>query len=112
MKNHYATSILHNNHLFGFDNSILKCIDAQSGEEKWKARGYGKGTLIYADGRFIVLGEKGNLGLIDASTESFREISQFKALKGKCWTVPTITDGNLYLRNERKVACYDISGPL
>ena len=109
MKNHFATSIPHDGYIYGFDNSILKCINAETGEETWKERGFGKGSLIFADGKLIVLGEKGNLGLIEANPDSFQEITQFKVLKGKCWTVPTLTDGKLYIRNQREIACLDLT---
>ena len=37
MKNQFASSVLHENYLYGFDNSILKCIEADTGEEQWKS---------------------------------------------------------------------------
>ena len=51
-KNHFATSVYYQGHLYGFDESILVYLDATTGEEKWKTRGYGKGSLI-------ILGEIG-----------------------------------------------------
>ena len=72
MKNHFATSIYYEGHLYGFDGSILKCIDAGTGAEKWKSRGYGKGTLIAADGHLVILGERGNLGVAEATPRGLR----------------------------------------
>ena len=109
MKNHFATSIYYQGHLYGFDNSILKCIDAGTGAEKWKTRGYGKGTLIAADGHLVILGERGNLGLAEATPAGFVEKAGFPALKGRCWTVPTLAGGRLFLRDEQEIVCLNLA---
>ena len=109
MKNHFGTSILYEGHLYGFDNSILKCLDAASGEEQWKTRGYAKGTLIIADGHLIVLGEGGELGLIEATPTAFIENTKVQILNGRCWTVPSIAEGRIYIRNESEMVSLDVT---
>jgi outer membrane protein assembly factor BamB len=110
MKNHFSSSVLHEGYLYGFDNAILKCIDANTGEEQWKVRGFGKGSLVYADGHFIVLGESGNLALVEAAHTEYLEIAQTQVLNGRCWTPPTVSGGKLYLRNHEELVCLDLSG--
>ena len=109
MKNHFATSIYYQGHLYGFDGSILKCLDAETGSEKWKTRGYGKGTLIVADGHLVILGEQGNLGLAEATPTGFVEKANTRVFRSKCWTVPTLADGRLYLRDESEIVCIDLA---
>lgn len=110
MKNHFATSVLHGDYLFGFDNAILKCIDANTGSEKWKTRGYGKGTLMLADNHLIILGDRGKLGLAEATPSAYNEIASAEGLSGLCWTVPTLANGRLYARNEKEMVCLDMTG--
>lgn len=110
MKNQFSTCVYYQDHLYGFDQAILKCIDARTGEEKWKARGYGHGTLIAADGHLIVLGEQGNLGLAEATPDSFHVKVSYPALNGRCWTAPSLANGRLYVRDEREIACLRIQG--
>ncbi|MDE2808831.1 MAG: PQQ-like beta-propeller repeat protein [Gemmatimonadota bacterium] len=110
MKNHFATSIYYQGHLYGFDNAILKCLDAETGEEKWKTRGYGKGTLIVADGHLVILGEQGNLGLAEAAPEGFVEKANTWVFRSKCWTVPSLADGRLYLRDDKEIVCLNVQG--
>jgi outer membrane protein assembly factor BamB len=110
MKNHFGTSVYLDGYLYGFDESILKCIDAQTGEEKWKARGYAKGTLIAADGYLIVLGEQGNLGLVEATPEGFVETAGFQVMNARCWTAPSLADGTVYLRDESEIVAVDLRG--
>ena len=111
MVNHFGTSIHYDGHIYGFDQSILKCIDAETGVAKWKARGYAKGTLIFADGHLIILGEKGNLGLVEATPERFVEKANVPLLDGRCWTVPALSGGRLYVRDEGEIVAVDLRGP-
>lgn len=94
----------------GFDNSILKCIEANTGEEKWKSRGFGMGTVIIADGHLILLDGRGKLGLAEATPAGYIEKASAKVLSGRCWTVPALANGKLYLRNLEEVVCLDMTG--
>ena len=109
MKNQFASSVLHENYLYGFDNSILKCIEANTGEEQWKSRGFGKGTVILADGHLIILSDRGKLGLVEATPTGYIEKANAKVLGGLCWTVPTLANGKLYVRNEQEMVCLDMT---
>ena len=110
MKNHFGTSLLIGDYIYGFDNAILKCIEAETGKEQWRRRGYGKGTLIYADGQLIILSDKGKLALADASPMNFSEKVSAQVLSGKCWTPPTLANGKIFVRDMHKIVCMDVSG--
>jgi outer membrane protein assembly factor BamB len=108
MKNKFHTSVLHDGHLYGFDEKIFKCIDAATGRMQWQVRDFGHGSLIYADGHLIALGDKGLLGLIEATPEAYREKSRAAVLKGKSWTPPTLADGKLYVRDEKVLRSFNL----
>ncbi len=108
MKNHFNSSVLVGDHLYGFDDRNLKCIVAATGEERWAQRGYSKGSLIYADGRLIVFGEQGLLGLVEATPEAYREIATAQIFRGRTWTMPSLADGRLYLRSEKELVALDL----
>ena len=110
MQNRLATSVLHGNHLYGFHKTILKCIDANTGTEKWKARGFGEGTLILAEAHLIILGDRGKLGLVEATPAAFNEVASAEVLSGLCWTAPALANGRLYARNEKEMVCLDMKG--
>lgn len=110
LKNHFNSSVLHAGHIYGFDNAILKCIDAATGEEKWKKSGFGKGSLLLADGHLLVLSERGLLVLVEATPSEYKEKASAEVLKGKCWTMPTLAGGKLYLRNQKELVCLDVTG--
>jgi outer membrane protein assembly factor BamB len=108
MKNHFNSSIYHNGYLYGFDNAILKSMDASTGETKWQKSGFGKGSLILADGHLIVLSERGQLVLVEAVPDEYREKASAQVLQGKCWTMPTLSNGKLYLRNQKEILCLNL----
>ena len=110
MQNIYTTSILRGDYLYGFDGGMLKCIELNTGAEKWTQRGFGVGTLIYADGHLIVLGDKGKLALVEAVPTGYKEKAAAEILDGSCITVPALAGGKLYVRNTKELMCLDMLG--
>jgi outer membrane protein assembly factor BamB len=110
MKNKFSSSVLHGGHLYGFDEKTLKCIDAATGQARWRARDFGHGTLIYADGHLLVLGDDGALALVEATAEGYHERARARIFEGKSWTVPTLAGGRLYLRDQEQLLSLDMAG--
>ena len=108
MKNHFNSSVLQGDYLYGFDNAILTCIEVNTGEEQWQQRGFEKGSLLLADGYLIILGEKGKLALVEANPNEYKEKALFQLFDDKCWTVPTLAGGRLYLRTQKEMVCLDL----
>ncbi len=109
MKNKFTSSVLHEGHIYGLDESILACIDAQTGELKWKGGRYGFGQLVLASGHLIVTTETGDVVLVKATPEKHEELATFPALNGKTWNHPAIADGRLFVRNTTEMACFRIA---
>jgi outer membrane protein assembly factor BamB len=109
MKNKFSSSVFREGSIYGFDEKFLTCIDAVTGKVRWQARGFGHGSLIYADGRLIVMGDKGTLALVQATTAAYREQARFQLFDGKTWTMPTLAGGKLYLRDEHELVALEIS---
>ena len=108
MKNYLSTCVLLDGHLYGFNATRLTCMDFETGDSNWRESGFNKGSLIAADGRLIILGERGNLALAEASPEEYREISKFQLFDSITWIVPTLANGRLYVRGEAEVVCLDL----
>jgi outer membrane protein assembly factor BamB len=109
MKNRFSTSVLFEGHLYGLDESILACIDAETGELEWKGGRYGHGQLLLADGHLVVLTERGDVVLVRATPDEHEELARFEAIRGKTWNLPTIADGRLFVRNATEMAAFDIA---
>lgn len=111
MRNHVNSCVLVGGYLYGFDENELKCLDWKTGEVKWAAKQYGKGAVNYADGKLILFGQKGKLGVAEASPAGFKEISGFEALQGKdTWAAPVLANGRIYARSLETLAAFDVKG--
>ncbi len=92
--------------------ATLKCLDFVTGAEKWNFPGLGAGQLIVADHKIIMLSDRGELVVAEASPDGFNPISRAQVLGGKCWTAPTLANGRIYCRNARgDVICLDVRNP-
>jgi outer membrane protein assembly factor BamB len=108
MRNKVSSCILWRDHFFGFDESMLRCIDME-GKEVWRVRGLGMGTLGMADGKLLILSSKGELIVAEANPEEFVELSRRKVLDGGVyWTPPVLLHGLIYCRNSLgSLVCLD-----
>jgi outer membrane protein assembly factor BamB len=108
MRNYFASSVRYGEHIYGFDNSDLACMEIRSGAVLWRERDFRKGSLLIADGRLIILAEQGRLALAEAAPDGYRERAAFQLSKNKCWTAPVIAAGKLYVRDENHLYCLDL----
>jgi hypothetical protein len=72
---------------------------------------YGRGSLILADGKLIVLGEGGLLGLFNLNFSRDEELSRFQVpqLHYPCWAAPVLAGKKLYLRGEDRLVCLNLA---
>ena len=106
MKNKFNSSVFYQGYIYGLDESILACIDARTGELKWKGGRYGYGQLLLAGDHLVVLTEQGDLVLVRATPEGHQELARFAALEGRTWNIPAIDNGLLLVRNASEMACF------
>ncbi len=110
MRNHYTTSVLVGDYLYGYSSQILTAMEFKTGKVAWKDRSVGKGNCIYADQRLYCMGETGTVGLIEPTPTAYKEISRFSIPRGEfnTWTPPVIANGKLYLREQDNLYCYNV----
>jgi outer membrane protein assembly factor BamB len=115
MANHFNCCVYFDGCLFGIDGNTdappkdLRCVELATGEVKWKYTGFGLGSLMVADGKLIVLGDKGELAVADASPTRFKAVARAQLLGGKCWTTPVLANGRVYCRNAQgTLVCVDV----
>jgi len=109
MKNQFSSSIVHRGTLYGFDDGTLKALDLAGGDERWKVRGFGHGSITLAGDHLVVMGDRGQLALVEATPEEYRKKAETQIFRGKTWTVPTVADGRMYLRDEKEIVALDVA---
>lgn len=83
-------------------------LDAETGSLKSVASLDG-GSLIYADGRFYCLTQRGMMTLQKRTADGFETAGSFRIANGNdVWAHPVICHGRLYLRVHDTLFCYDI----
>ncbi|HTM27329.1 MAG TPA: PQQ-binding-like beta-propeller repeat protein [Vicinamibacterales bacterium] len=110
MKNHHGGVVLVNGYLYGFNDSILTCLEFATGNPVWRDRSVGKGSVTFADGNLYIQGENNVVGLAEASPSGYKEKGRFSIPdKGlPSWAHPVVSGGRLYVRNQDTMMVYDI----
>ncbi len=111
MRNHHASSVLIEDHVYGFSSSILTALKFDTGAMAWRDRSIGKGSLIFADRRLYLYSESGVIGFAEASPTAYREHGRFTLAQQSglpTWSHPIVTAGLLIIRDQDNVYAYDV----
>jgi outer membrane protein assembly factor BamB len=113
MSNHYNTCIAYQDHLYGFDGrqeggAHLRCIELKTGKICWTCEESGCGSMILADGRLIILTEKGELVLVEATPSAYKELARAPLLTRDCRSQIALANGRLYARDAKRMVRWNI----
>jgi len=116
----WQSSVLVDGYLYGTHaanggdakRTSVRCVAFDSGTVKWEQAGFGHAPLIAADGKLIIMDERGELVVAEASPKEFKELARVKVLGGRCWGCPVLCRGRIYCRNEGgDLVCLDVKAP-
>ena len=107
LKGSFVMPVVHDGHVYGVNAKFLTCVDAATGEQRWKARESASG-LILVDGHLVVFGGEGEVVVGAARPEAFNAAARLKVAETGGYTFPTYSDGGVYVRNLEKIARVDV----
>jgi len=102
--------------LYGTTGEALLCLEFATGQSKWEDRALGPASLCCAENRLYLHGENGDVALVEATAESYREKGRFTPPDQpkranemeKAWAYPVVANGRLYIRDHGMLWCYDV----
>ena len=125
---HWTTPVYHDGFLYAFSgrnepDAHFRCVEFKTGKVMWdrdeswpphstpQPKVYGRGSAIMADGKLIVLGEGGLLGLFKPNPKQAEEICRWQVpeLHYACWASPVLSNRKVYLRSEDRLVCLDFA---
>ncbi|HYV26555.1 MAG TPA: PQQ-binding-like beta-propeller repeat protein [Candidatus Eisenbacteria bacterium] len=106
LKAKFTNVIFLDGYVYGLDDGILVCLDASTGEQKWKEGRYGHGQEILVGKLLLLTAENGDVLLLEPVPQEPRVLSRFSALNGKTWNPPALAGPYLLVRNDLEAACY------
>jgi outer membrane protein assembly factor BamB len=113
LKPYFNDYVIHKGHAYGFDNNILAAIDLADGKRKWKGGRFGNGQLVLLAEQdlLLVTSEEGELVMVSATTDQFKEIGRVPILNSKTWNHPVVVGNVLLVRNGEEMAAFRLPLP-
>lgn len=137
MSNDVLSSVLVGDQIYGFDifdqqsktqrpsRGKFRCIEFLTGKELWEqgsgrpersnndiSEELGQSGIIVADGKLILLNERGELILLEQNAEHCEILARCTVLSGELtWTPPVLHRGCVFIRNQSRAACVYIGEP-
>lgn len=121
LPNGLGGAVLVRDYLYGLEMAtrVLVAVEFTTGKVKWKAEGFGRASVTYADGQLYLHDEKGDVRLVEANPEAFREKGRFTppaqpthktagSFTDGAYAFPVIANGRLYIRDLGTLWAYDI----
>jgi hypothetical protein len=84
-------------------------VDLRTGAVRWQERGFRKASFVYADGKFILLNEDGELLLASPRADGLQVLTQAQVLTATAWTPPSLVGTTLYVRDRKQVVALDLA---
>ncbi|MAI74384.1 MAG: oxidoreductase [Rhodopirellula sp.] len=94
---------------FAISNGSLEAVGVSEGERFWiqpRRTRLGQGQILVAGDVIIGQAEAGEVVLVAADPDAYRELLRLPALNAKTWNVPTLAGRHLLVRNDREVICF------
>jgi hypothetical protein len=117
---HHSDPFIIDGHIYGYsgqstqNKGFFKCVELETGVEKWSSNEMGWGTCVAVDDFLLCCDVKGSLFLMKPDPEKFVRIAGIPKIlgrvKGGIFTTPLLANGKLYMRFKQGLICFDVLG--
>ena len=113
MTNHYATCVVRDGMLYGLhgrqeQGPELRCVEWKTGKVRWRQEGVAAGSVTLAGDKLLILTDRGELVMADASPERFNEVGRKQVLGFESRAYPAVASGRVYAKGKDRLVCVDL----
>ena len=112
MRIHFTNAIRVGDLIYGssgdFGPAPFTAVNVKTGNVVWRHRSFPRASFLFADGRFIILDEDGQLLLANPTAEGLTVTSKAELLSNQSWTVPSLSGTHLYLRDRKNIVALEL----
>jgi len=110
LRNKINNVSIRNGQAYGIDDTILQCVDVDTGKLRWKGGRHGAGQILLVDDLLLVQSEDGNLVLVEATPARYVEVAKFPGVlhEEPCWNPPALAAPYLLIRNWKEAVCLEL----
>lgn len=114
----YSSPVLLNDHIFGFHSfdqgdsaGEFICMEWATGKVLWHQKNPGRGMVVSAAGKLLILSRNGELILAEPDTTKFTSIARVQVTGSTCRNDPIVANGKIYVRAVNgELICLDVTG--
>ena len=111
---HFATPVFHQDHLYGFHGrqergQEFRCIEWATGDLQWQSETMAAGSVILADGKLLIITEKGELIVAEANPKAFEILFRAQVSGFETRAYPALASGVLYVRDKQRLHAINLS---
>ena len=113
MRIHFGSAVRIGDYIYGssgdFGPAFLAAVDLKTGQTAWQDRSFSRASLLYADGKVILLDEDGTLALATVSPQGLKVLARAPVLTNNAWTPPTLAGTRLFIRDRKTIRALDLN---
>lgn len=91
-----------------FGPAFFTAINVKDGKVAWQDRALARASFLYADNKFVILDEDGELAIASPGQSGLKIHAKTSVMKKLAWTVPTLSGTKLYLRDRGTIMALDL----
>ncbi|MEO9931606.1 MAG: PQQ-binding-like beta-propeller repeat protein [Rhodopirellula bahusiensis] len=111
LKTKFNHTLVRDGIAYGLSNGALQAVEIESGERLWEQSRrdrLGQGQAVLVEDVLVVQGEEGEVMLVAADPDDYRELIRIPALQHKTWNIPTVVDNLILVRNAHQAIALEL----
>lgn len=109
MRGTYVIPVIHDGFIYGMTGRIFTCVDAATGETRWRSREPGDGFPTLVGDKLVIITKPGTLHVANASPEGYQELARLDLFEEHSWSNVAFADGQIFARSMAHLARIDPS---